>query len=72
MLLTATFWGRLRIARFRARMKATVLAETVGVTSQTISRWEHGRHIPHLTMIRAIAQALRVSPSWLAWGEGEP
>ena len=72
MLQTGTFADRLRLARFNVHMKQPTLAGLVHTTPQTISRWEHGKNIPHITMIQAVAQALGVSSGWLAWGKGEP
>ncbi len=38
------------------------LAEKVGVTSLTISRWENGKRKPRLKSIRKLAAVLQVDP----------
>lgn len=41
------------------------LAETLGVSVKTVSKWERGDRQPHTTMIPAIAAALAITPGAL-------
>ena len=47
----------------------TALAESMGVTPQTVSRWESGGFMPDIEKVKRIATLLRVDPGWLAFGE---
>jgi transcriptional regulator with XRE-family HTH domain len=49
----------------------TELAGIVGVTPGAWSAWELGRNQPDLATVELLADALGVSPEWLAWGRGE-
>jgi transcriptional regulator with XRE-family HTH domain len=46
--MTLRDWRRAR------RLKGNELAEKLGVTPRTVSRWETGQNVPHASMIRAI------------------
>lgn len=47
-------------------------AEKAGVTSASVSQWRSGlnNQRPFVDQLAAIAEALNVSPAWLAYGEG--
>jgi transcriptional regulator with XRE-family HTH domain len=47
---------RLRIARIRAGLEQDEMAEVLGVSTSTVSNWEHGRTKPKLAFIAAWAQ----------------
>lgn len=47
----------------------TVLAEKLGVTQRSISRWETGRNMPDLSLLQPLAAELQVSVSELLDGE---
>ena len=47
-------------------MMAKELSEKVGISFQNVSNYINGRRRPSLPTIEAFAEALRVSPSWLA------
>lgn len=47
---------RLRIARLKAGIEQEEMAEILGVSSSTISNWEHGRTVPKNAFISAWAQ----------------
>ena len=47
---------RLRIARIRAGLEQDEMAEILGVSTSTVSNWEHGRTRPKLAFIAAWAQ----------------
>ena len=52
---------KLREARNKAGFTQEQLAEKIGVTSKSISRWENGNTMPDVTMIPAIASFFGVS-----------
>lgn len=49
-----------RIARLRAGVTQTELAEKIGVSTASISHWETGRHSPKSGDIAKLADALNV------------
>lgn len=49
-----------RIARLRAGVTQTELAEKIGVSTASISHWETGRHSPKSGDIVKLADALNV------------
>lgn len=57
----------LRLAALRQEMGLTLseLSNLTGQPSQTLSKWEHGTHIPKIDAAAAVAEALGVSPLWL-------
>lgn len=62
---------RIRATRKARGLTAQQVGEAVGRDRQTVYRWEWGDVEPrHVDLVR-VAQVLRVSPSWLAFGEGE-
>jgi transcriptional regulator with XRE-family HTH domain len=63
---------RIRSARKAARLSQTSLAVKVGVSQPAVANWESGVHDPRRLMLVKIAEALRVSPDWLASGERSP
>lgn len=71
---TESFGKRLEIARnatlerFGARMTQKQLGERLGVSDKTVSAWESGAE-PPLEMVAAAAEALGVTPGWLAFGQ---
>jgi transcriptional regulator with XRE-family HTH domain len=51
----------------------TEIGEKLGVTGVTIGRWEEGGREPSsLADLERLAEALQVSPGWLAFNEGVP
>jgi transcriptional regulator with XRE-family HTH domain len=65
----ATRGARIRRARLAARKTRPELAEAIGVTTDTIKRWEQGRHVPRDAHAIAIARVTRTDPSWILYGE---
>jgi len=57
---------RIRDARKGAGMSQIDLAKRVGVSQPAVANWESGIHDPRRLMIAKIAEALQVSPDWLA------
>lgn len=61
---------RLRAAREEARISQSELGRRAGMTHTTIQNIEQGRHCPSVARVEALADALDLSPAWLAFGEG--
>jgi transcriptional regulator with XRE-family HTH domain len=53
----------IRMARQQADVKATELADKIGVTQQSVSTWETGVHLPSLVVLRKVAWATN-TPLW--------
>lgn len=47
----------------------TWLAGKTGLNIRTLSFWMRGRNQPSVESVAVVAQALKVSPGWLAFGE---
>lgn len=63
--LTKQIGSRLLVARRAAGVQKTVLAAKLGVSRETISRWERGDHAIPAVMLVLIAKELRVGPDLL-------
>lgn len=59
---------RIRDARKKSGISQVDLAKRVGVSQPAVANWESGVHDPRRLMIAKIADALQVSPLWLASG----
>lgn len=55
--------------RKEKNMKQKELADLLGVTSKTISRWETGKYMPDLSLFTLISEALGISLNELLQGE---
>ena len=68
-----TLGERVRVARDRKLWTQRDLSEATGITEATISRIENEKYHrrPFRGTLEAIAEALDVSPVWLAFGETE-
>lgn len=63
---------RVRVARQRAGMTQSQLAERIGVTRGAVANWEISkRPKPSVSNLIEIAVATRVSFEWLATGRGD-
>ena len=62
---TWTLQDRIRKAREHAKFNQTALAEAIGVSKNSVNRWETGERNPSQKSIEAISQATGVSASWL-------
>ncbi len=73
MVETMSFAGNLRKARKKRGMSMARLAETVGISRQTVHRYESGQiaNIPY-DRVEALAHALGVHPSQLMGWQQEP
>ena len=60
------------IKQYRGAMKQAELAEKLGVTTTTISRWENGQNIPSGEMLKKIAEILSTDISCLTNEKNEP
>lgn len=63
--ISITLGDRIRIARDKRDIDQVDLADMIGVSDQTIRRWEHGDREPKATQIMALANALNVRAAWL-------
>ena len=59
----------IRQLREDRRMTQAELAEKLGVSSKTISKWETGKGLPDITLLQPLAQALGISVIELMNGE---
>lgn len=55
--------------REKQRLTQAQLAEKIGVSSKTVSKWETGKGLPDITLLRPLAQALGISLIELMNGE---
>lgn len=55
--------------REKRNLTQAELAEEIGVSSKTISKWETGKGLPDITMLQPLAQALGISIIELMNGE---
>lgn len=63
--------SRLTTARKRAGLTQKDLTASLGVNRTAIAQWETGLTWPSLIKIEEIANALKVSPEWIAFGVGQ-
>lgn len=64
--------NRLRVARAERDISQTDLANSVGVSRQTISSIETGQYCPSTLLAFRLAAALATPVERLFWIEGEP
>lgn len=62
------FSERLKRARREKNVTAEALSVAAGVSNSAVSHLEAGSRLPRLPTLERIANALRVSPGWLAFG----
>lgn len=55
----------IREARIDRRMSQADFAQAVGVSIQSVGKWESGRGVPELDRLEVIGEVLGKSPSWL-------
>jgi transcriptional regulator with XRE-family HTH domain len=56
--------------REMAGLRPAILAERIGVSRTTLLQWENRRCEPSLAMIEKLAEALGITPEFLAFGPG--
>lgn len=66
-----TFAGRLRAAWLRTELTQSDLSRRVGMDPGYLSSMLSGKRNPTIFIVQCTAQALGVSPGWLAFGEGD-
>ena len=59
----------IRQLRERQNLTQSELAERIGVSSKTVSKWETGKGLPDISLLRPLAQALGISVIELMNGE---
>lgn len=59
----------IRQLRERKKLTQTDLADSLGVSSKTVSKWETGRGLPDITLLEPLAKSLEVSVMELMSGE---
>ena len=59
----------IKLLREKQNMTQAELAEKIGVSSKTISKWETAKGLPDITLLQPLAQALGVSVIELMNGE---
>jgi transcriptional regulator with XRE-family HTH domain len=60
---------RLRAARGRRRLPITEVAKSLGVTRQTVHRWETGAFEPSVEMLARLSELYDVSTDHLIHGD---
>jgi len=60
---------RIASARVRLGIKQVALAQTIGVSTSSLTNWENGRFVPSPSRLYRLAAALQVPVSWLL-GDG--
>lgn len=56
---------KIHSCRKKAGLSQEALAEQIGVTRQSISKWETGEAVPEVSKLPLLAQAFHVSVDWL-------
>lgn len=63
------FGARMREAREKLRMSRVRVGIELGVTDQTVSNWETGRHYPDIALLGSLSRLLGVSVQFLFTGK---
>lgn len=63
---------KIHACRKKSGMSQEALAEKIGVSRQSISKWETGEALPEITKLPLLAQTFGVSTDWLLREEEEP
>lgn len=66
----STLHARLLWLRRRAGLSQATVAAAIGVRVETVSSWEHGRRVPSVEHLRALAEAYCCPPGWIVDGRG--
>ena len=61
--------GTIKALREKNKMTQRALAERIGVSDKTVSKWETGRGLPDLSLLEPLGAALGVSVAELLSGE---
>lgn len=68
---SATFGGRLSLARENARVSQEKIGSLFGISRSAVSQWETNLTTPDLTRAAEVARLLNVRAEWLSFGSGE-
>ena len=63
-MLAEELGNKIKEARLTAKLTQKQLADTVGVSTQTVSNWESSRNKPDLHVIQKIADATSKKLNW--------
>lgn len=69
--LMSIFSNRIRLLRLLSDLSQTKLASKLGISVNTISRYEDGSRTPRYQVIRLLCEEFCVSEVWLRFGNGE-
>lgn len=72
MEIPQTLGDRLRSAMKRANVRNQAVADVAGVHVKTVSKWLSDSQVPDAAALDAAAGLLRVSSSWLRYGDPIP
>lgn len=61
--------GTIKLLREQKQLTQAELANQIGVSDKTISKWETGRGLPDITLIEPLAKALQISVMELLTGD---
>lgn len=67
-MTSATFPARLQSARESAGMSLQGLADASGTSHSSVRKWLEGHAQPSIGNVAKLAEALGVTPCWLAYG----
>lgn len=65
---SATFSARLKEARAKAGLSIKGLYLAADTSRRSVSLWEEGGATPRIDTVERLAEALGVTPCWLAYG----
>lgn len=65
----STLGGRLAMARMRAKITQEELARQIDKSRPTVLQYEHNKISPPVHVVTQMASILKVSPSYIAYGE---
>ena len=60
---------RIKIARIKADMTQEMLAEKLGVSNKSISRWETGKCLPDISLLEPLSIELGITVNELIKGD---
>ena len=70
-MVIETLGNRIRLVREKAKLSQEELAEKLGVTQTTITRYENGHRLPCADFLESLVKLSGCDPGWLLAGEAE-
>ena len=67
--ILVNFGRRLKMARENLNLTQQELADAVGITKSMISAYENGMTDPRMSIMKPLADRLKITIDWLATGE---